>query len=787
LTRWVDPQPIDIPQEIREVVADAAPYDALLAGMLVRRGIADVRAAQGFIDPAAYAPHSPEVLPDLERAVVRLEQAVARGERIVVWGDFDVDGQTATALYLQALRELGGNVTFAIPTRRQSHGVHPVGVQRLIDQGMRLLLTADTGVDAGEAIGLAVSHGVDVLITDHHDLPEHLPNAQALVNPKRLPTDHPLYELPGVGVAYQVMRALFERVGLLGSERYLDLVALGIVADVATLRGDVRYLLQLGLDVLRSGERLGLKSMMALARLNPANLTEEDIGFALAPRLNALSRVGDELDATSGVELLTTDDLTRARTIATALEALNARRRWLTRQTTDAALSQLERDRSLLDGPAVVVSGAAWDPGIVGIVAGRLAERFNKPAIVFSAPEGEMARGSARSVEGIDIHAAIAAQRHMLHRCGGHPMAAGLSLEGSRIPEFRRALRRTLAQTGAVPEERTIGIDAYLSLDQLTPELVRAVSRLAPFGAGNDRPIFATKDLELVSSAIVGRTREHRRALVRDPEGREQTVMWWRGADETQPEGRFDLAYTLGINTFRNEVSVQIGWVDARLREPAAALLDQGVRAKTEIEVRDHRALSQSASESVLRTLRSSVPDAVRAVESVVVWAEGGTPSIDGVPFSDREALHDADTLVVWTIPPGPVALRGALKTVSPKRVVLFCIDPGLDAPQAFLQRLGGLVKHVLRTGEGQTSLSTLAAKMAHDASTVRLGLEWMAQKGQIEIVSSGSRRLALRGGSGVVGTRLDIIQARLQAQLAETAAYRTYYRHADGKRLVEE
>jgi single-stranded-DNA-specific exonuclease len=766
-----------VPEAIRAVVADAAPHDALLAELLARRGITDAALARGFVDPAAYTPAAPAGLPGLGRTVERLEQAVAERERIVVWGDFDVDGQTATALYVQALRELGANVTFAIPTRRQSHGVHPVGVQRLLDGGMQVLLTADTGVDAHKAVDLAVAHGVDVLITDHHDLPEGLPTAMALVNPKCLPPEHPLHELPGVGVAYQVMRALFERVGLARSERLLDLVALGIVADVATLRDDVRYLLQLGLDVLREGERLGLRAVMALARLNPANLSEEDIGFSLAPRLNALSRVGDELDATSGVELLTTDDLTRARTIATALEALNARRRWLTRQTTEAALSQLERDRSLLDGPAIVVAGAAWDPGIVGIVAGRLAERFLKPAIVFSAPAGEMARGSARSVQGVDIHAAIAAQQRLLYRCGGHPMAAGLSLEGDRIPEFRRALWRTLAQMGVVPEERTISVDAYLPLDQLTPELVHALDRLAPFGPGNERPTFATKDLELVSSAIIGRTREHRRTVVRDPKGREQTVMWWRGADEPQPDGRFDLAYTLGINAFRDEVSVQLGWIDARLCEPAAVMLDRRVRAEPEVEVRDHRALAHP--EPLLRALVRS------PAESVVVWAEG-VASIEGVPFSDRETLHEARTLVVWTIPPGPVALRKALETVAPERVVLFGVDPGLDTPHAFLQRLGGLVKYVLRAREGQTSLSALAAKMAHGTSTVRLGLEWMGRKGQVEIVSLDRRGVRLREGTGVAHDGLDLVQARLRAQLEETAAYRTYYRHADVRRLVE-
>jgi single-stranded-DNA-specific exonuclease len=360
-------------------------------------------------------------------------------------------------------------------------------------------------------------------------------------------------------------------------------------------------------------------------------------------------------------------------------------------------------------------------------------------------------------------------------------MAAGLSLSSERIPEFRRALWRTLAQTGIAPEEPSIAVDAYLSLDQLTPELVYAVNRLSPFGPGNPRPVFATRDLELASSAIIGRTREHRRTVVRDPEGREQTVMWWRGADEPQPEGRFDLAYTLSINAFRNEINVQLTWLDARLHEPTAALLAQAP-AEPEIEVCDHRGLA--APEPVLRALLRGTPDAAATAGGVVVWAEG-VAAMDGVVLSDREALHEAHTLVVWTIPPSPVVLRKVLEAVSPQRLALFAVDPGLDALQAFLLRLGGLVKHVLRAGAGQVSLSTLAAKMAHETATVRLGLEWLGRKGQIEIVSLDRRRVRLREGSGVVQEGLDLVQGRLRAQLAETAAYRSYYCHARAKRLI--
>ena len=774
--RWLDPQPVKVPDALRRVAAaDGGAFDVLVAEMLVRRGIVDPEIARAFLDPAAYTPASPEALPGLAVVVDRLERAIASQERLVVWGDFDVDGQTATALYVQALGDLGARVSFHIPTRRQSHGLHPVGVQRLIDEGAQLLLTADTGVDAHAAVDLAVAQGVDVLVTDHHDLGERLPDALAVVNPKRLPADHPLYELPGVGVAYQVVRSLCGRAGQEDTSRFLDLVALGIVADVATLRGDVRYLLQRGLDVLRRTERLGLSAVFELARLNPASLGEEDIGFTLAPRLNALSRVGGEWGADQGVELLTTGDRTRARTIATALEALNARRRWLTRQTTEAALAQLDRDRSLLDGPAIVVSSPTWDPGIVGIVAGRLAERFIKPAIVLSAPEGEMARGSARSVKGIDIHAAIAAQREMLYRCGGHPMAAGLSLEGERIPEFRRALWRTLARAAVRPAEREIPIDTYLPLDQISLDLVKAVDRLSPFGPGNERPVFASRELELASSAVIGRTREHRRVVVRDAHGHEQSVMWWQGADQPQPEGRFDLAYTLGINAFRGEQQVQVTWADARQLAPPPLQ----VAPEPTVRIRDYRVL-----DGPVPVLRSLWRQALEKGEQWIVWGEGASP-VDGIPFCNRSGLHEAETLVIWTIPPGPAQLYDALVKVSPACVILFAVDPAMDDPPAFLRRLAGLVRYALRARGGQVSLASLAAYMAHGKPAVRLGLAWMEQRGQVEVLSQGADRVTLRAGDGTVGDGLDTVRAQLLAQLEETAAYRSYYVRADANRLV--
>jgi single-stranded-DNA-specific exonuclease len=457
MTRWLEPEPIEIPASLAEEVGG----HRLVAETLVRRGIRTAEAARAFLDPAVYRPSRPGALPDLEAAVHRLADAIEDQEPVAIWGDFDVDGQTATALLLEGLRELGARVTYHIPSRQDGHGLDRAGLERLLVGSatgfsssttsaptglpVGLLITCDTGISAHAAVAQARALGVDVIITDHHVPDSSLPQALAVVNPHRLRPEHAMASLTGVGVAYQVLRGLDPAV----AEHSLDLVALGTVADVGTLTGENRYLVQRGLETLRCTDRPGLQAVYDSASLHPAGLTEEHIGFVLGPRLNALGRLAD---AAHGVELLTTEDPTRARTLATEVEGLNARRQWLTRQVTEAALAQIERTPSLLrDYQALVLSHPRWPAGVIGIVASRLAERFGKPAVLISAPPDQLASGSARSVPGVNLIRALAdcaepaAGPPLFARYGGHEGAAGFSLDADRIPELRAALSRAVA------------------------------------------------------------------------------------------------------------------------------------------------------------------------------------------------------------------------------------------------------------------------------------------------------------------------------------------------------
>jgi single-stranded-DNA-specific exonuclease len=758
---WLEPQDIEVSEALQAAIGG----HPLVAKTLARRGFTDVETARAFLNPDYYQPAPPTDLPNLAEAAERLEHAIQQGETICIWGDFDVDGQTATTVLVSTLRDLGAVAQYHIPHRaRESHGVNLPVLKRIIAEGINLVLTCDSGVTAHEAIAYAQAQGVDVVVTDHHDLPSTLPEAYAVVNPKMLPDTHPLYELPGVGCAYKLAEALYDRAGRPeDAARHHDLVALGIVADVSVQTGDTRYLLQRGLQALRRTRRLGLRVVMETAELNPDWLTEEHIGFELAPRLNALGRLDD---ANVAVELLTTDNLERARILATELEGLNAQRKLLVSQVAQAAEAQIERDPSLLEYRALVLSQPTWPGGVIGVVAGRLAERYNRPTVLIATPPGELGRGSVRSIPGCNITAALAAHKEMLHRFGGHPMAAGLSIAPERVPEFRRALSRTILEMcGEVSAKATLQIDGYLPLADLSFDLVEEIERLAPFGPGNPPLTLASLGLSLKSHTTVGRNGEHLQLTVEDKAGTTQRVIWWRGAGEPLPEGRFDLAYTVRASDYRGQRDVQVEWVDARLADEPAAVLHPTPSA---VEIVDHR--QHPRPREVLKQLQ--------AQKNVVIWGEGEIKAeVEGL---DRHELGPSKALVIWTTPPGPAELQSVLEKVSPETVYLFGIDPGLDRPEEFLQRLAGLIKHALNANTGRIKLSTLAAATAQREATVQAGLAWLVGRGHLAMLDEDGDEVQLTTGKQTADTDLSQITARLKALLEETAAYRAHFVRAD-------
>ena len=738
----------------------------LLAQLLVQRGIKTPDQARAFLDPQHYVPAPPAELPDLKNAAALLGNAVTQGTRILVWGDFDVDGQTATALLVSALRQMGADVVYYIPHRlRESHGILVPSLRQQLDEhNPGLLLTCDTGVSAHEAVDYTKQRGLTAIITDHHDLPPTLPSADAVVNPKRLPDEHPLASLPGVGVAYK----LIEHMRSDQAAEYLDLVALGIVADVATLTHDTRYLLQTGLKRLQNTTRPGLQALIDVAGLDRHALVAEDIGFQIGPRLNAAGRLDD---ARLAVELLTTTDESRAHVLALQLDGLNTQRRLTNRQILDAVQEQISREPDLLQWEALVLGHPAWHPGILGVVASRLADQYQRPVVLLNTADQARARGSARSAPGYDIGAAIAAQADMLLSHGGHPGAAGLSLPANDIPAFRRRLSDTLRATRDPDYEAVLAIDAKVEWDAVTLELAHELDQLAPFGEGNPRPVLAAEGLTIKSSAYLDRARQHRRLTIDDANGVRNSVIWWNSANDTSPEHVIDLAFEVQISTFHGPEELQLVLVDHR---PSVTAPPPEIRpARTVIDYRD-----ATRPAARLDELRTDYPDAV-------VWAEGyRRADSPGVPLHE---LSEAETLVVYTPPASPQALHDALERVQAVRVALFAVDPPFRTLTDVLKQLGGLVRYVVHEQAGRTTLHELAGALALTPQTVRAALDTFAARGDLAATYK-------RGGGVMISLEnppppgdIEAALTTLQNRLAETDAYRAFYKRATAEKLVED
>lgn len=759
--RWIDAPPVSAP-----TLAPDLP--TFLNQALARRGLTTPDAACAFLDPRCYRSTPANAFPEMEQACRRIREAIHRRERICIWGDFDVDGQTATALLVAALERLGAQVIYHIPRREgEGRGVNRAALDSLLESGVRLIITCDTGVNAQEAVAHGRGRGTDFIITDHHELPEELPPAVAILNPRIFPADHPLAGLAGVGVAYKLAEALLGD----DAEDLLDLVALGCVADLAPLRAETRYLTQRGLERLRADPRLGLRVVMELAGLQAAQVNEEHLAYVLAPRFNALGRLGE---AAPAVELLLTRDLGRARLLATQLENYNMQRQWLTAQVTRAAEGQLRAEPSLLSAPVIIVARPAWPGGVLGIVAARLVERYRKPTIVFTIGEDGVAHGSARSISGLDITAAIAAQRDLLLAFGGHPMAAGLSLPAEALPEFRRRLYQVVEQhmAEAPTTEPTLEIEAWVELEEANLTLAESLERLAPYGVGNERIVLASRQVMVRSLTTLGRHQEHLKFTVGNANGYTQEVFWWDvSGEEVNLEAgiEIDLAYTLRASDWRGVRQAQLELIDFRLVDTPAT-----VTIRPSCEVIDCRHVADPLQQLELCRQREA---------NAIVFAEGEAKA--QVQGCDRNELSPAEALILWSIPPSPQDFRQALAIVQPKRVYLFATFQ-LDSAEEFAGRLAGLVKHVIRQRNGRTSYAALAAATGHCLQTVRRGIGWLAAQGSINIQRESEEELLLTLGTSL---KDPVETARLwyeiQRLVEETRSYRAYFRQADKDALI--
>lgn len=765
---WLDAEDPPLPPSIRQLAGE----NLLLGRTLARRGFKSFEDARAFLDYHFYHPADPYEMPDVEKGVKLIQTAILTGKKIGVWGDFDVDGQTATTLLVATLKSLGAEVQYYIPVReRESHGVHLDGLERMIADGVQIVLTCDTGISAHHAANFLRQRGIGLVITDHHTLPEQLPEADAVINPQRLPEDHPMHSLAGVGTAFVFAQALCKEMGRPELvEEHLDLVALGCVADVAILRGDTRYWVQRGLELMRNPRRPALLQLMQNAEITPAHLNEQHIGFSLAPRLNAIGRLGD---ANPVVEFLSSTNSQAIAVFATQLEGYNSQRRFLTEQVFLAALQQIDQDPRVLEYAVLVLHHPEWPGGINGIVASRLVEIFQRPVILLSSPPGQPMRGSARSTEGINITAAIASAQHLLIGFGGHPMAAGLALPAENFLEFRRLVSAHVELQRAQNRQKPVlTIDAWVKIGELNLDFILELERLAPFGAGNPPLVFASRNLTLLDSAPIGKTQEHLMTIVEDEEGNTRRVIWWQGARSILPEGRFDLAYHARPVNFGGDLEVQLEWIVARPLETETIHLSDANRR----EVIDLR-----SSEDALRELdRLTIP-----ADQILFWADGEF-ALD-LKVKQRWELAPAETLVICSPPPSQKILSDSIQKVLPKRIILCSLAQPNDKPQSFLQALTAMIRYAIQQNGGKAQIPRMAAALNQREETILAGVDWLVCKGFIRILSREPDFLIIAEGGVPDPSQLRDKEARLRFLLEESRAFREFYQQASPDSLIKE
>lgn len=562
--KWVQHEEIDI--ELIEEYARQLNVPPIISKILISRGIDSFAKAKQFFKGEMEDMYDPFLLEDMHKAVDRIIEALKEKERILIYGDYDVDGITSVSILYMLLIELGADVIFYIPHRvQEGYGITQVGIDEAVKKNVKLIISVDCGITAGQEVDYARKFGIDVIISDHHEEGLELPNAYAILDPKCKLSDYPFEELAGVGVAYKLGQALIKSSDLEISRmnKYIEFVAIGSTADIVPLISENRIFVKEGLRRLNTTDKPGLKALLSVSGMADKPIGTGQIVFVLAPRINAVGRLGD---AQQAVELLTTQNFSKAWEIANILESENRARKNIDEETFRQAREIVDHEYDLSQQFGLVLAKQDWHPGVIGIVASRVVEKYYRPTVMISI-DTDVGKGSARSIAGFDIYQAIKKCEDLLVAFGGHKYAAGLTIEKEKIEEFRerfnKIAKEQLSEDLLQPK---LKIDGEIRLSEITPRLVQILKMFAPFGPQNMRPIFQSKNLQVVGNpTIVGKNhlkfRVRQDGVVFDAIGFNLGDLIYR----IEPGSHnLDLAYVIEENIYTGRTSLQLRVKDLR-------------------------------------------------------------------------------------------------------------------------------------------------------------------------------------------------------------------------------
>ena len=538
----------------------------LISQVLINRGIDTPEAASKFLSPRLSDLPSPFLMKDMHRAVDRVLAALARRERICVCGDYDADGITATALLILFLQEAGGDVQFYVPSRlEEGYGLNQTTITSLAADGVRLIITVDCGMSDGEEIAYAAACGIDVIVTDHHEPPDYPAPAYAILNPKQPACQYPFKGLAGVGVAFKLITALRRRMreqGLWPSgepnlRKYLDMVAIGTIADIMPMVGENRVLVKHGLEVIGEGERPGIRALKKVCGIGRGTVTASMVGYRLAPRMNASGRIAD---AGASVRLLLAQNDQEADELARSIDAENTRRQQIERIILSQARAMVGTPDEIPD--ALVLFSEHWHPGVVGLCASRLTDEYNRPVILIAVDRNRNeGKGSARSIEGFDLYAAIKQCRGLLEEFGGHKDAAGITISLENLEAFKTAFTEIVRRECADKDfSSVLTIDAEIPLEYLAEDVLEELEALAPFGSCNPEPIFCTQAIRHYDARVVGNG--HLKLMIKQDRSFFQAIGYNMGLKHAPQDGDIRLAFVPEFNVYNGERFIQLNLRD---------------------------------------------------------------------------------------------------------------------------------------------------------------------------------------------------------------------------------
>ncbi len=712
-------------------------YDSeIIAKLLLNRGIDTVEKAKYYLNPEEYIPSKPEEIGDLVKAKSRIISAIKKGEKITIFGDYDVDGTTATSCLLLALKQFTENIDFYIPNRlTEGYGLNPSAVKAIAKrnkeayQGTPLLITCDCGITNVKETELANELGMDVIITDHHSLPEILPPAHAILNPKMLPEGHKLHFLPGVGVAYKLAEAILNE--LCNSEQskessndLLDLVTLGMIADMAPLVDENRYLVQIGLSRLAHTKKLGLKELLRVcgfsqkseAQGQKSKIDSDHIGFGIAPRINAVGRL---TDGNMAVKLMTTNDLIEATYLATELDFQNKERQILCDETLKDVLEMIPENK---DDKCIILAKEGWHHGIIGIVASRVVEKFSLPTLLICIDkEQNIARGSGRSACDLNIVDALVSCSSHLEKFGGHKAACGLSIKPESLEIFISDLKRTINKTlESVDIEPVLKIDSKINLLDLNLDLIEKINKLAPFGLGNKMPIFISDELEIAGTRQIGKEGKHLKLYLRtlDYEPRTfEALIWNHDFKIVLNEGdKLKIAFTPKLNSFNGETFIQLEVKDFDLAK-------ENKFEKREdyiLEIFDSRRSSPNVQE-----------------KGSVFFAESNQKDFLPLKTYSRNKIFKCNNLVLLDIPPDEDTMIEIIKKSSAEKLYLAFSNPPSFTPQHLLKRLIGMLRYAKNNMDSKINEIQLMSALGINRSSLAFALKTLEKVGFLTYIKN--------------------------------------------------